>query len=298
MLNRMLTKKTAMAVTAFASLVVIGILTTATPARAQGKRFQHVIDIADLQSMLTEKMSKELMLVALEIDPEENLGNLRSTRNLFHRRLSALRNGDVELALPGTLDPAILDDLDKVEELWPSMDTAIKQSLQSEKSTAEAVEVIDELGQPLLSAVDETAAAYQDLSKNSRAIFSILEIALAKAARQRMLTQKMAKEYLMIAYGHDVEANSAALIGSIRDFDRTLKGLIAGDYELLIMPAPTPQLQKQLREVNRLWKEFKELMFAAANGAKPSRDAISEVASKNMALLKVTDATVFLYKAM
>jgi|GEM_PF-1476569 len=298
MLNRMLTKKTAMAVTAFASLVVIGILTTATPASAQGKRFQHVIDIADLQSMLTEKMSKELMLVALEIDPEENLGNLRSTRNLFHRRLSALRNGDVELALPGTLDPAILDDLDKVEELWPSMDTAIKQSLQSEKSTAEAVEVIDELGQPLLSAVDETAAAYQDLSKNSRAIFSILEIALAKAARQRMLTQKMAKEYLMIAYGHDVEANSAALIGSIRDFDRTLKGLIAGDYDLLIMPAPTPQLQRQLRDVDRLWKEFKELMLAAANGAKPTRDAISEVASKNMALLKVTDATVFLYKAM
>ncbi|MDH3912822.1 MAG: type IV pili methyl-accepting chemotaxis transducer N-terminal domain-containing protein [Rhodospirillales bacterium] len=294
----MLTKKTAMAVTAFASLVVIGILTTATPASAQGKRFQHVIDIADLQSMLTEKMSKELMLVALEIDPEENLGNLRSTRNLFHRRLSALRNGDVELALPGTLDPAILDDLDKVEELWPSMDTAIKQSLQSEKSTAEAVEVIDELGQPLLSAVDETAAAYQDLSKNSRAIFSILEIALAKAARQRMLTQKMAKEYLMIAYGHDVEANSAALIGSIRDFDRTLKGLIAGDYDLLIMPAPTPQLQRQLRDVDRLWKEFKELMLAAANGAKPTRDAISEVASKNMALLKVTDATVFLYKAM
>ncbi|MDH3790500.1 MAG: type IV pili methyl-accepting chemotaxis transducer N-terminal domain-containing protein [Rhodospirillales bacterium] len=287
-----------MAVTAFASLVVIGILTTATPASAQGKRFQHVIDIADLQSMLTEKMSKELMLVALEIDPEENLGNLRSTRNLFHRRLSALRNGDVELALPGTLDPAILDDLDKVEELWPSMDTAIKQSLQSEKSTAEAVEVIDELGQPLLSAVDETAAAYQDLSKNSRAIFSILEIALAKAARQRMLTQKMAKEYLMIAYGHDVEANSAALIGSIRDFDRTLKGLIAGDYDLLIMPAPTPQLQRQLRDVDRLWKEFKELMLAAANGAKPTRDAISEVASKNMALLKVTDATVFLYKAM
>ncbi|MDH3595656.1 MAG: type IV pili methyl-accepting chemotaxis transducer N-terminal domain-containing protein [Rhodospirillales bacterium] len=293
-----MTKKTAMAVTAFASLVVIGILTTATPASAQGKRFQHVIDIADLQSMLTEKMSKELMLVALEIDPEENLGNLRSTRNLFHRRLSALRNGDVELALPGTLDPAILDDLDKVEELWPSMDTAIKQSLQSEKSTAEAVEVIDELGQPLLSAVDETAAAYQDLSKNSRAIFSILEIALAKAARQRMLTQKMAKEYLMIAYGHDVEANSAALIGSIRDFDRTLKGLIAGDYDLLIMPAPTPQLQRQLRDVDRLWKEFKELMLAAANGAKPTRDAISEVASKNMALLKVTDATVFLYKAM
>jgi hypothetical protein len=297
MLTKMLTKKAATAVVAFASIAAIGIM-TATPAGAQETHFEQVIDVVESQSMLSEKMSKELLLVALEVDPEANRDNLQLTRSMFHRRLTALRHGDIELALPGTQDPTFLKDLDRVEELWPSMDSAITQSLESEKVSTESVVAIDKLGRALLSAVDKTASDYQDLSKDTRTVFSIQEISLAKAARQRMLTQKMTKEYLMIAFGHDVEANSAALAETVRDFDRTLEGLISGDPERLITPAPTQQLRDQLKEVKRLWKEFKGLILTAANGVKPTRESIAEVASKNLGLLEVTDLTVVLYKAI
>jgi hypothetical protein len=300
MLTKVLTKKAKKAATvviAFTSVVAIGVL-AAAPAGAQGNQFQQVIDVVESQSMLTEKMSKELMLVALEVEPEANRDNLQLTRSMFDRRLTALRHGDIELALPGTQDPTFLKDLDRVEELWPSMDSAIVQSLDAEKVPAESVQAIDKLGRALLLAVDKTASDYQDLSKASRSVFSIQEISLAKAARQRMLTQKMTKEYLMIAYGHDVKTNSTALVQTVREFDRILEGLISGDPELLITPAPTSQLQEQLKEVKRLWKEFKGLILTAANGVKPTPDAISEVASKNLALLEVTDATVVLYKAI
>ena len=49
------------------------------------------------------------------------------------------------------------------------------------------------------------------------------------AGRQRMLTQKMSKEVLLVALGHDADANKANLRNTASLFDRTLKGLKDGD---------------------------------------------------------------------
>jgi len=52
------------------------------------------------------------------------------------------------------------------------------------------------------------------------------------AGKQRMLTQKMSKEALFIAKGISVDANKASLAKTVALFDKTLKGLVAGDASL------------------------------------------------------------------
>ena len=56
------------------------------------------------------------------------------------------------------------------------------------------------------------------------------------SGRQRMLTQKMSKEMLLVASGVEAEKNRGALKKSAALFDTTLKGLIKGSKELGIPP--------------------------------------------------------------
>ncbi|CAN0380040.1 unnamed protein product, partial [Ectocarpus sp. 4 AP-2014] len=88
-----------------------------------------VINLAGKQRMLTQKMTKEALLIQLGVAKDENLLNLRETTSLFDRTLTGLIGGDADLELPGTTDAAIRDQLGKVAGLWsklaPSLDGVI-----------------------------------------------------------------------------------------------------------------------------------------------------------------------------
>ncbi|WP_240913652.1 methyl-accepting chemotaxis protein [Thermococcus sp. JdF3] len=79
------------------------------------------------------------------------------------------------------------------------------------------------------------------------------------AGRQRMLTQKMSKEALIVALGNDSYRND--LLSTAQLFDTSLRALLYGgkapihDTEWNIPPAP-PKVRAQLEEVERLWEPF------------------------------------------
>ncbi len=83
------------------------------------------------------------------------------------------------------------------------------------------------------------------------------------AGRQRMLTQKMAKEAVFIANGFDVRED---IEKTQQLFERTLNSLIDGDKELGLPPATTDNIRHQLQKVKGLWDKFKPDIIAAANG--------------------------------
>ena len=87
------------------------------------------------------------------------------------------------------------------------------------------------------------------------------------AGRQRMLTQKMAKEALILKQNGS-KAVKKSLLNTIKVFDTTLKSLTYGgeaplDLEWKTMvkvpPAP-PSVRPQLQKVETLWEKFKPHM--------------------------------------
>jgi len=106
-----------------AAFVVLAVLCLPTGVMASGDHGT-VINLSGKQRMLTQKMSKEVLLVALDVNKDENLTNLRATRDLFDKTLVGLRDGDEELGLPHTKKPKILKALKKVEDLWEEFDVA------------------------------------------------------------------------------------------------------------------------------------------------------------------------------
>ena len=86
-----------------------------------------------------------------------------------------------------------------------------------------------------------------------------LNVAINKAGRQRMLSQRMAKAYFQIGQQVDVERSKKILDGSISTFDRQL-------VELKNF-APTPEIKETYLKLEQSWLAYKDLLV----GATPSQ---------------------------
>ncbi len=120
-----------------------------------------VLNLSGKQRMLTQKMSKEVLLVALGCDGKSNLENLKKTADLFDKTLSGLRNGDKSLGLPATNQKRIIRQLDKTKDIWMPFHEKIKKILSQGKVTKDDVAVIAEKNLPLLKNMNKCVKLYE-----------------------------------------------------------------------------------------------------------------------------------------
>jgi len=80
-----------------------------------------VINLAGRQRMLTQKMSKEMLLIYHDVDVKKNRANLGRSALMFAKTLKGLVNGDESMGLIATSDKDILKQMDIVSTLWHSV---------------------------------------------------------------------------------------------------------------------------------------------------------------------------------
>ncbi len=88
-----------------------------------------LLHFAGKQRMLTQKMSKEILLMAKNIHFEENKHNLQKSSIHFEWTLEGLRNGSKRLRLIKTQNLAILEQLTKVAQSWKKFHKLVKSAL-------------------------------------------------------------------------------------------------------------------------------------------------------------------------
>jgi len=273
-----------------------GIASAAGPTSAE---YGVVLNLSGKQRMLSQKMSKEVMLVALNIDAEANLKNLSATSGLFDKTLKGLRNGNKDLRLPPTSSPRIIRQLDKIDKIWAGFYPVINDVVKNKAVTKEQVAEIASNNLPLLKAMNKGVGLYEkDAKKGGLSSAPGLAATLNLSGKQRMLTQKMSKEFLLVAYGHQAEDNKLSLLETYTLFERTLKGLLDGD-ETLGLPGTKPQhIRDQLGVVSGLWSKFKPIVEYGADykTAAIANDKIVILATTNLPLLKNMNKAVGMYE--
>ncbi|MCB1850521.1 MAG: type IV pili methyl-accepting chemotaxis transducer N-terminal domain-containing protein, partial [Gammaproteobacteria bacterium] len=154
-----------------------------------------VLNLSGKQRMLTQKMSKEIMLVALDVDKSANLNNLAATASLFNKTLKGLRDGDTDLRLPETSNGRIRRQLDKVEKIWIDFYAVVKQIVDSGTVSPEQIENVATQNLPLLKEMNKCVNLYEkDASGAGLKADPALAVTINLSGKQRMLTQKMSKE--------------------------------------------------------------------------------------------------------
>lgn len=248
-----------------------------------------VINLAGKQRMLTQKMSKEILLVAKGIDADANKANLQKTAALFDKTLKGLVNGDAELGLPKTTDADILAQLGKVSALWEEF-KANTDAVVAGTTDRAVLEKVAAQNMPLLKNMNKAVQMYAGMSGSD--LDPAMATTINLAGKQRMLTQKMTKELLLVANGIDADANKANLVKTTELFERTLKGLLDGDAELGLPGTKDAAIRAQLETVQGLWAEYKPVLEQADTSA----EGLAKAAELNLPLLKEMNKAVKMYE--
>jgi len=233
-----------------------------------------IINLAGKQRMLTQKMSKEALFIAKGISVDANKASLAKTVALFDKTLKGLVAGDTSLNLPKTENAEILAQLKIVTDLW----TPFKASIEKGDLAAIAKENI-----PLLKNMNKAVGMYAEASGSS------LDPEMAKtinlAGKQRMLTQKMTKELLLVANGIDADANSANAKKTVALFDKTLKDLTAG--------CKSDDIKAQFGVVAKTLAEYQPIVEKVDT----SDEALAKAEKLNIPLLKESNKAVKMLEA-
>lgn len=287
---------------ALIKLMLITLVFAAIPtSSAYGKtaeEFGVVINLSGKQRMLTQKMSKEVMLIALDIEKQSNLQNLAATSQLFDKTLTGLRNGDADLNLPATTSEKILRQLGRVDKLWADFYPVIKQVIANGSATPDDVAAISAKNLKLLKQMNKAVGAYEKEAAASGLKASPgLATTINLSGKQRMLTQKMSKEFMLIALNHEASDNKLNLLETFTMFERTLQGLKVGDDTLGLPQTTDKKILSQLDKVSSLWDDAKPIFVAATSqNSQISQQDKSKIAALNIPLLKEMNNAVQMYE--
>jgi len=249
----------------------------------QSKKHQHgiVINLAGKQRMLTQKMSKEALLIAKGINIEDNIKSLKKTIALFDKTLIGLRNGDKSLHLPKTKNKEIIRQIDKVVSLWNSFKVHVEKVANGNTEKATLV-AIDKENLPLLKNMNIVVEMYEN--DNDSHLDPHMAKTINLAGRQRMLTQKMTKELLLIANKLKSNANVESLKSTGELFKDTLTHLMTNNKKAM----EDPDIAKRLITVQSLWSNYQKVIAETGMSkeeqriSKEKQDKISQKMTKEL----------------
>ena len=248
-----------------------------------------VINLAGKQRMLTQKMSKEAFFIAKGVSVDANKAALTKTAALFDKTLKGLISGDSGLKLPKTDNPEIIAQLNKVSTLW----TEFNQSIQAVAGGDTSPEVLNKIATQNIPLLKNMNKAVQMFAKSSG---SKLDAGMAKtinlAGKQRMLTQKMTKELLMVANNIDADNSKKSLNGTVALFEKTLTGLVKGDSSLGLPGTKNAEIIAQLGIVSKIWGDYKPVLSAVDT----SDAGLTKAEALNMPLLKNMNKAVKMFE--
>ncbi|MEM1304941.1 MAG: type IV pili methyl-accepting chemotaxis transducer N-terminal domain-containing protein [Planctomycetota bacterium] len=266
-------------------------------AEPTAEEWARVLNLSGRQRMLTQKMSKEALFVTASVNADKLRGDLSGTTKMFEETLAALRDGDAALGLPATENPRIVKQLDKVrdmyEELKPVFETVISGGvLSSDQMTVLAAKNV-----PLLKEMNKAVKMYErGAKKSSLSGDASAAVVINLAGKQRMLTQKMSKEALLVELGVDRQDNLLNLRETTALFDRTLSGLLDGDSDLELPGTDDTAIRVQLTVVSNLWGDLAPMFDGVLSGRALSADDLATLSVDNVSLLKEMNKGVKMFE--
>jgi hypothetical protein len=241
-----------------------------------------IINISGRERMLTQKMTKEALFAVKGVNTDKNIQNLKETIELFEKRLQSLINGDEDLNIPKTTDQEIIEQLTKTSALWTLLKLDLNRVIEK-KSNQKTLESIAKINLLLLKSMDEAVKMYT-IKTNFYKENPKLAEQINLSGRQRMLTQKMTKELLLVANNIEVNENRKNTQETGTQFEVTLKELIDNTED--------KKIKEQLYIVTETWSKYRTIIKVVNT----SENSLKRLDKLNMPLLKEMDIAVQMYE--
>lgn len=239
-------------------------LLTPSPVEADALPLHTAINKAGRQRMLTQRIVKTYCLVGLGVAPHESRAQLAEATAMFKSQLAELNRGATDLKVK----QALAD----VERLWPEF-----EAITLEPVSREGARLLAARDDTLLEAADRVVLALQELSDLPYA--RLVNI----SGRQRMLSQRVAKFYVLRAWGLASVAGLEMLERARNEFEGALS-------ELQSATENTSNIHHQLAAARDQWRWLDSaLRFNDANTYFP--EIVNDAAEKTLNIMeRVTES--------
>jgi len=245
----------------FTILLAFLLLFSSSLFALSNKELAISIDLAGKQRMLIQKITKEALLIHTNLNKKDNLNNLKQSSQLFDQTLKGLINGDKSLNLVAIDKKSIQKQLKLVENLWQPFYKEIK-SILSGQTKESSYEFLEKNNMNLLKEMNRVVELYTARDSNKLKLANDINL----AGKQRMLTQRIAKDLLAINNNLDKQKHIKDFKKTRNLFTQTLKGLFNGDKKLNLVGIKSPKIVKQLNIVDKSWKSLQPLLDSALKG--------------------------------
>ncbi len=225
------------------------------------------VNLAGRQRMFSQRMSKAACFILTGVEVDNHTAMLAKTIDRFSVANGALRNGSAEAGIPEETNLEVIGRLVKVDSRWQDFAPRVKAVLDGSDVSAGNVAAINESGLALLTDMNDAVHRIDNVYGDELSDLPlILAVTIDLAGRQRMFTQKVAKDFCLIDAGIDVAANTADLAETLQYFNATLDALVDG-FPGTVVPAPNADIRAKLTEVRDLWAGPDAVLAAVAGGA-------------------------------
>lgn len=235
-------------------------------AHAAGEDLVAMINRAGEQRMLSQRIAKSFAQVGLNVQPFVAKQELDQAMARFEANLQVLE---------GIGDPAAKASLARLRSTWqpfrqgargvPQMNSAVAMARQSNKVLAAAEALVIDL---------------QNSGPNATLATGRL---VAQAGRQRMLSQRIVKNYLLLSWGDVSNETREELDVAVNEFAGSLAGLRQ-------RTETSPAVKTELEELGQHWEWMQTAL--AAEGANSYRLIVAEAGE---AILQAADRLTLLY---
>lgn len=249
---------------AFALAFVLGPF--AGIALAQTDAGPSSISLAGEQRMLSQRVAKLYIQIGLNILPGPATSQITMASVQFESNLEALKTIVAGSENATGADKKLVDEWLKLKK---AMSIAISRN---------AAEALARQSEATLAAAERLTSIVEDANKSGTS--HIINL----AGRQRMLSQRVAANYLLQSWGVESSAVRDSLESSVKDFSAGLEKLIARQEN-------SDEIRLELDEVSQQWEWLRASL--SVDGAGAYRLIVAESAD---GILAATDRVTRLYE--
>ena len=251
--------------------VTAGVVLPSWAATVQAQMaLSAAINVSGSFRYLSQRIAKAYCQQHLGVMPDAAVDVLAKSRKQAQAGAADVAKGSTAGAWPAELSRQ-LEDVQKQYSILNTL-TAVAPS------KASAVAVAEQADRMMAAAQTATEA----LEKLARAPSAKL---VGLAGRQRMLSQRMAKHYFLMAAGVEPKASQTQMNADAAEFKQALQALAAA-------PVSTAAIRSELDLGQAQW-----LFFETAMRRSPDAQGMAAVATTSERLLEVTDRLTSLYDA-
>lgn len=246
--------------------VMLYSVVVVAPAHAEIQTISEAINKAGRQRMLTQRIVRAYAQIGINFRQEKSRQMLNDALSLYARQLDEL-NAYVTSAESKKR-------IESVNKLWPSF-----KNLASAKVTKNDAEELQTKGESLLKASHQLVLSLEAESGSSAG--RLVNI----AGRQRMLSQRMTKYFMLQEWGIEAGDIDKAMATSMEEFEAAMQ-------EMSAHAGNTAKINAALVRADKLFKQYQKMLTLKGKGK------LVKVADNADKLLKYMNITTGLYEKL